>query len=92
MAFPPKQQGQPQQPVPDSEVNSYERVVNGKVVKVNAYAKRPSPNAGAMSRALKRPGRPRIMAKPGSYSGGRDVPGLPAKVKKKTDVDDDSEI
>lgn len=75
----PQQPGQPPRPgqpqASDGQVNSYERVVNGKVVKVNAYAKKASPNAGVMNRAMKKPGRPRIMAKPGSYSGGRDVPG-----------------
>lgn len=91
----PQQPGQPRpgqpQPPSDGRVNSYERVVNGKVVKVNAYAKQASPNAGVLSRALKKPGRPRIMAKPGSYSGGRDVPGQSPVVESHRVADDDSE-
>ncbi len=87
----PQQPGQPKPPS-DGQVNSYERVVNGKVVKVNAYAKQASPNAGVMSRAMKKPGRPRIMAKPGSYSGGRDVPGQSSIVESHRAADDNSEI
>lgn len=75
-AGPPGQQvpGRPQ-PQSDGQVSGYDRVVNGKVIKVNAYAKKASPNAGAATRALKIPGRPRMQATPGSYSGGRDIPG-----------------
>lgn len=73
--FPPKDQ-QPGQPkVPDSEVDGYSRVVNGKVVRVAAYGKKPAAATSAQNLALKIPGRPRMAGKPGNYSGGRSVPG-----------------
>lgn len=68
MAFPPKQQ-------PDSSVDGYTRVVNGKVVRVNAYAKKPTSSTRAAKAARKMPGRPQMAASPGTFSGGRDIPG-----------------
>jgi hypothetical protein len=65
-------------PAPDGQVDAYERVVNGKVIKVNAYAKKATTTTHAALDARKVPGRPRIAAQPGSYSSGRDLPGRPA--------------
>lgn len=82
MAFPPKQQGPPQpgqqKPEQDGQVDSYTRVVNGKVVKVNAYGKKSTTSTRAAKKARMVPGRPRIMAQPGSYTSGRDIPGQKA--------------
>jgi hypothetical protein len=64
----------PQQQQGDGEVEGYSRVVNGKVVKVNAYAKKSTTTTSAAKKARLVPGRPRIMATPGSYSSGRDIP------------------
>ncbi len=69
---------QPQRQQPDGQVDAYERVVNGKVIKVNAYAKKGTTTTTAAARARKIPGRPRIAAKPGSYSSGRDIVGMRA--------------
>lgn len=88
MPFPPQQQpGQPQM-VPvvpkkpeDGEVDSYSRVVNGKTIKVNAYAKKSSTTTSAAKKVRMRPGRPRMMGQPGSYSSGRDIPGMKALPK-----------
>lgn len=65
----------------DGQVDSYSRVVNGKVIRVNAYAKKPSLATSAVKRARAIPGRPRIMAQPGSYSSGRDIPGQKANLR-----------
>lgn len=62
----------------DGQVEGYERVVNGKVVKVNSYGKNPSVATRAASTARKRPGRPRMAAQPGTYASGRDLPGVKA--------------
>lgn len=76
MAFPPQN---PQQPkVPDTQVDAYERIVNGKVVKVNAYGKKPSASTKAATEVRKLPGRPRMAGTPGTYSSGRDIPGVKA--------------
>lgn len=64
------------------EVKAYQRVVNGKVVQVNAYAKKSTPSTDAAVSARSLPGRPQIAAKPGSYSGGRDIPGFGALLDK----------
>jgi hypothetical protein len=62
---------------PDGQVEGYERVVNGKVVVVNGYAKsKTSPAVDVQSRALAMPGRPRLNARPGTYASGRQVPGV----------------
>lgn len=74
MAIPQQQPAQPQKP-PDGTVDAYERVVNGKVIKVNAYAKKKTSTTTAAASARAVPGRPRLMAKPGSYASGRDIPG-----------------
>jgi hypothetical protein len=76
MAFPPHQSGQHS----DGQVEGYQRVVNGKVVNVAAYAKKPSASTQALQRSWQIPGRPRMQAKPGSYSGGRDIPGVAAEL------------
>lgn len=75
MPFPPKQQPGQQPPKPDGEVEGYERVVNGKVVKVNAYGKKATSTTKALTKARLMPGRPRMAGKPGTFSGGRDIPG-----------------
>lgn len=62
----------------DGQVEGYDRVVNGKVVKVNAYAKKSTTTTNAAIAARKMPGRPQVAAQPGSYSSGRDLPGHPA--------------
>lgn len=72
MPFPQKK------PDTDGQVDSYQRVVNGKVIKVNSYAKKNNATTSAAKKARMRPGRPRIMAQPGSYSSGRDIPGMRA--------------
>lgn len=59
----------------DGQVESYRRVVNGKVVEVNAYAKKSTSTTQAAIAARKLPGRPQMAAKPGSYASGRDLPG-----------------
>jgi hypothetical protein len=74
--LPPQQH--PSQPG-DGQVEGYQRVVNGKVVKVNAYGKSPSTSTRAAVAARKRPGRPQIAAQPGTYASGRDLPGVKAK-------------
>lgn len=63
----------------DGRVESYERVVNGKVVKVNGYAQTATSTTNAAVVARKRPGRPRMAAQPGSYASGRDIPGVQAR-------------
>ena len=73
MPFPPPK---PQQH--DGNVDSYQRVVNGKVVSVNSYAKRSSASTTAAKAVRKIPGRPRMAANPGTYSSGRDLPGVQA--------------
>lgn len=83
MAFPPKPQpGQPlqpgQKPESDGQVDSYQRIVNGKVVRVSAYGKKSTTTTRAAKKARMLPGRPRMMAQPGSYSSGRDIPGQKA--------------
>lgn len=65
-------------PVPassDGQVEAYQRVVNGKVITVNAYAKKPTTTTHAAVAARAIPGRPRVAAQPGSYTSGRDLPG-----------------
>lgn len=76
MAFPPPQQ--PGFKPPDTTVDAYERIVNGQVVKVSAYGKKPSASTTAAVEVRKLPGRPRMMATPGTYSSGRDLPGVKA--------------
>jgi hypothetical protein len=69
---------------PDGQVEGYERVVNGKVVVVNGYAKgKTSPAVDVQSRALAMPGRPRLNARPGTYASGRQVPGVEMPKPKK---------
>jgi hypothetical protein len=63
----------------DGQVEGYDRVVNGKVIKVNAYAKRSTTATRAAAAVRRLPGRPRIAAQPGSYTSGRDIPGVRAK-------------
>ncbi len=58
---------------------AYERVVNGKVIKVNGYGDTSTTTTTAAKTAQKLPGRPRMAAQPGSYSSGRDIPGQPAR-------------
>jgi hypothetical protein len=65
---------------PDGQVEGYQRIVNGKVVNVSAYAKKPSASTQALQRSWLLPGRPRMAAKPGSYSSGRDIPGVGAEL------------
>ena len=64
----------------DGRVEAYHRVVNGKVVKVNAYAKRSTTTTRAAQAVRRVPGRPRIAAQPGSYTSGRDIPGAKAVI------------
>lgn len=64
----------------DGQVEGYERVVNGKVIRVNAYAKKATSTTSAAVAARRRPGRPRIAAQPGSYASGRDIPGVRPRV------------
>lgn len=73
MPFPP-----PKPADSAGQVEGYQRVVNGKVIKVNAYAKKSTVATRAAASVRKRPGRPRIAAQPGSYSSGRDLPGVKA--------------
>lgn len=62
---------------PDGHVEGYERVVNGKIVVVNGYAKdKTSPQSSVQAKALAAPGRPRINAKQGTYASGRQIPGI----------------
>ena len=62
---------------PDGQVAGYERIVNGKVVRVNAYAKeKTSPASSVQARALAMPGRPRYAAQQGTYASGRQLPGI----------------
>lgn len=68
--FPPNQQKKP-----DAQVDGYTRVVNGKVVRVNAYAKKETSSTKAAKAVRKRPGRPQMAGQPGTYAGGRDIPG-----------------
>lgn len=63
----------------DGKVEGYERIVNGKVVKVQAYAKKPTTSTTAAAAVRRLPGRPRVAAQPGSYSSGRDLPGAIAR-------------
>lgn len=88
MPFPPQQPGPPGGAIPgkppkpsDGKVDSYQRVVNGKVVKVNAYSQKDTTTTSAAKKARLLPGRPRIMAQPGTYSSGRDIPGQKAVSK-----------
>lgn len=60
-------------------VDAYSRVVNGKVVKVNAYGKDKSTTTTALQNAWKKPGRPQMQATPGTYASGRDIPGQKPK-------------
>lgn len=62
---------------PSGRVEGYQRVVNGKVIQVMGYAKKSTGTTTAAKAARAIPGRPRIQAQPGSYSSGRDIPGLP---------------
>lgn len=64
-----------QQKPKDTQVDGYTRVVNGKVVRVNAYAKKETSSTKAAKSARKRPGRPQMAGQPGTYAGGRDIPG-----------------
>lgn len=66
-------------PAPDGQVDAYQRVVNGKVVKVNAYSQRSTTTTRAAAAVRRLPGRPRIAASPGSYTSGRDLPGMQAQ-------------
>lgn len=79
----PGQPGQPEQkPKSDGSVESYERIVNGKVVKVNGFKRKDTSTSRAVGAARMIPGRPRMAGKPGSYAGGRDIPGvLPVTVQ-----------
>jgi hypothetical protein len=72
VAFPPPQ-GPPQEPS-DGKVDAYTRVVNGKIVKVNGYGTKPSTSTKAAQKVRMRPGRPRMMGTPGTYTSGRDLP------------------
>ena len=58
---------------------AYQRVVNGKVVEVNAYASESTTTTSAARRVRALPGRPRMAAQPGSYASGRDLPGQKAR-------------
>lgn len=60
---------------------AYQRIVNGKVVQVNAYAGQATTTTTAAKAAREIPGRPRVAAQPGSFSSGRDLPGQKAKRK-----------
>lgn len=80
MAFPPPPpQGGAPKPPSDGKVDSYTRVVNGKVVKVNGYGSKASTSTTAAKKVRMLPGRPRMMGQPGTYSSGRDIPGVMAK-------------
>lgn len=69
---------------PDGQVAGYERIVNGKVVRVNAYAKeKTSPASSVQARALAMPGRPRYAAQQGTYASGRQLPGVTVPEPKK---------
>lgn len=63
-----------------AEVTGYHRIVNGKVVQVAAYAKKGTPSTTALAASWRAPGRPQMQATPGSFSGGRDIPGHPALI------------
>lgn len=64
----------------DGKVEGYQRIVNGKVVQVTGYAKRATPSSNAAKSVRRLPGRPRMAASPGTFSGGRD---LPVRTKKR---------
>lgn len=69
---------------PDGQVAGYERIVNGKVVRVNGYAKdKTSPASSVQARALAMPGRPRYAAQQGTYASGRQLPGVEVPPKPK---------
>lgn len=64
----------------DGQVEGYQRVVNGRVVQVAAYAKGGSTNS-VVKKARELPGRPRIKAQPGTFASGRSIPGVKAMVR-----------
>lgn len=74
MPFPPPNPNAPS----DGNVDTYQRIVNGKVVTVNSYAKKASTSTSAAKKVRLLPGRPRIAAQPGTYASGRDIPGVKA--------------
>lgn len=74
MAFPPPNPAAPS----DGNVDTYQRVVNGKVVTVNSYAKKSSTSTNAAKKVRLLPGRPRMVGQPGTYVSGRDIPGVKA--------------
>lgn len=81
MAFPQQPGGFPPKPS-DGTVDGYQRIVNGRVVKVNGYGKKGAADGSALKSVLKKPGRPRMAANPGNYASGRSIPGQKAIVKK----------
>lgn len=58
--------------MPPVHISSYQKIVDGKVVNVNAY----QVHRDAGSRALVHPGRPMIFAKAGQFPGGRSTPNI----------------
>lgn len=79
MPFPEKPPGTlPFQKPSDGQTKAYQRVVNGKVVKVNSYGSKPTTSTAAAKKARLIPGRPRMAAQPGTYTHGRDIPGQKA--------------